>query len=174
MCKLFKHFLAMAMIMLLVSCGPRITYYPESTFEIRDNATFNVLKVNNRSKYVYHPEDKSTFDIEARMAQAMNDALSKKNVLSENPDYQLVINITRYELGNPSLEILTGGHMPELWAQVNIYNEKNMLIGTIQSTNNRGRGGIGGWNRIFDLVAEAFVENLIDSSTRKSNITLGR
>lgn len=161
----FRKFLVAVAAIMLTACAPRVTYQPQAALEIGENATFRVEQVTKQLLY----EDKTDFDIATRMKTAMNNALAKKNALSESSGYKLDIIITYYKQGNAALNFFIGGRQPELFATAYVYNNAGELVGTLQSTTNRGRGGIKGWNRIFDIVAEEFVENLTDSSARKSN-----
>lgn len=154
----------------LAGCAPKITYQPTSSFDLPEKATFAVASVVYSPNPLYGSENNVDFDIADRFNKAMNEALSDRDVLSATPDYILNIVIGYYKQGNAGLNFLIGGNMPELLATVSIYNNNSgELVGELQSANNRGRGGIRGWDRIFDIVAEDFVTTLVDSSTRRAN-----
>lgn len=168
--RIYKHIVVVLFVVILGGCAPKITYRPASSVDIQEKATFAVASVQYSPHPLYNSDSDVDFDIAERFNEAMNEALSDKKILSSTPDYNLAIVITCYKQGNAGLNILIGNHMPELFATVSIYNSSSCeLIGELQSGNNRGRGGIRGWNRIFDIVAEEFVSALVDSSSRRSS-----
>lgn len=164
-----KYIFPVVFILALTGCAPKITYQPVSPIDLQEKSTFAVASVEYTPHHLYGSENDVDFDIAERFKTAMTDALSARGLLSAKPDYRLDIVITGYKPGSAGMNILIGGHMPELYATVSIYDNSGELIGKMHSANNRGRGGFRGWNRIFGIVAGEFVTSLSDSTVRKEN-----
>jgi hypothetical protein len=141
---------------------------PDS-ISIEPGSIFSLGQIDDRSGFVFPPEEDDSLVLADAMGEALSKALEKRLVLGEG-QYTVNVAILEYEPGNAFARwLLPGAGKTRLSVVASVVGPDGASAAKIPVERSIGFGGgytIGAWRYVFDEVAEVIADLLVDTGKR--------
>ena len=167
-----RLFLALLVLLMVTGCSTKAQLIPNADVEqplVADN--FAVGAVHDESGFVFE-NPKEAFNLEDAMANALQQALQKKNMCDTCSEYVLNTKILEYSPGNAFARwIVPGAGATKLKTETTLASQDGTVFATIPVERVIAAGGgytIGAWKYVFEDVSKAIVELLEKNVSKKT------
>jgi len=154
--------LSMVFVLFLSGCASTSNIEMSPGMSLSDISITNIAVTNQTGK---------TFEgiiVEDALTRALEKQLTLKNLKGDGGEpAALIVNIIQYEKGNAFARwMMPGLGTTILSIEGTITNQAGLQIASSQATETVGAGGaftIGAWQRVFDNVAKALVDDIVNA-----------